>query len=217
MALVDVKLDDKVELTLTADENDFIYILRQVAGGGFSITDYKIKVSNLLGTSLGYATDGVVPTATAGTTYFNTTDDQMRGYDGADWHNLYNNVFNVKVSLTAAEIKTLGTTPISLIPAQGAGTIIQLLEHPTISLNYGTVSFDNNPLLFNFSAASVNLFQSLTFINQTSDRITLAERVLSSGSSSIIENAPLLIGGTDSVATGDSTIDIYLTYQVITL
>ena len=30
-------------------------------------------------------------------------------------------------------------------------------------------------------------------------------------------NAPLLIGGTDSVLQGDSTIIIYVTYNIITL
>jgi len=85
MATVDVKLDDKTELTLPANANDYIYILRQVAGGGFQITDYKIKVRNLIGDALPFTDDLSVPNPTEGTQYYNTTSKTLRYYDGVSW------------------------------------------------------------------------------------------------------------------------------------
>lgn len=88
MAVTDVKLDDKTELTLPANKADFIYILRKVAGGGFTLTDYKINVRNLKGDALTYSSDGDVDNPVGGTIYFNTTDDDLRWFDGIDWHSL---------------------------------------------------------------------------------------------------------------------------------
>jgi len=87
MAVQDVKLDDKVELTLPANENDYVYILRQVAGGGFSITDYKIKVRNLIGGALPFTDDLSVPSPVEGTQYFNTTDKTLKVYNGNSFVN----------------------------------------------------------------------------------------------------------------------------------
>jgi len=89
MALVDVKLDDKIELTLPADGNDYIYILRQVAGGGFTITDYKIKVSNLVGVALNYTDSGLVTNEAEGATYFDTTTKKLRVFNGTIWEDLH--------------------------------------------------------------------------------------------------------------------------------
>ena len=85
MALTNVKLEDKVELTVPAVGGDMLYIKRNSAGGGFSITDYKIRVSNLVSNYLSYANDGAVPTPTAGTSYYNTTTKQLRYYNGTVW------------------------------------------------------------------------------------------------------------------------------------
>jgi len=87
MATVDVKLDDKVELTLPANGNDYIYILRQVAGGGFQITDYKIKVRNLIGGALPYTDDSQIAAPVEGTQYFNTTDKSLKVYNGNSFVN----------------------------------------------------------------------------------------------------------------------------------
>ena len=88
MAIIDVKLVDKVELTLPAVGGDWVYIRRNSAGGGFTEGDYKIRVSNLVSNYLSYANDGGVPTPSEGTSYFNTTTKEFRGYNGTSWVNL---------------------------------------------------------------------------------------------------------------------------------
>ena len=214
MATVDVKLDDKTELTLPANANDYIYILRQVAGGGFQITDYKIKVRNLIGDALPFTDDLSVPTPSAGTVYFNSTDSQMRGYDGVSWHNMYNNVLNTKTTLTASEIKNIGTTPVTVVPAQGVGTIISLVRAIAV-LNYVSAPFDNNPLKLKTNTGG-DFWEKINFLNKTEYR-NEAFTFAGQNQQNYVENQPLILTGTDSIATGDSTIDVYVSYQVITL
>jgi len=214
MATVDVKLDDKTELTLPANENDYIYILRQVAGGGFSITDYKIKVRNLIGDALPFTDDLSVPNPTEGTQYFNSTTKQMRGYDGAVWRNMYNNVFNTKTTLTASQIKDIGTTPIQLIPAQGVGTIISPIS-VIARLNWNTTAFTANGLDF-YLDSTHPLYIIANIISRTEDTI-IKEAEWDSNNNNLVENSPFMVGGTDSAITGDSTLDIYVSYQIITL
>ncbi len=216
MAITDVILDDKDELTLPASPADYIYILRQVAGGGFSITDYKINVRNLLGDALPYSSDGLVPDPAAGTQYFNTATSQMRGYDGSSWHNMFNTEITSKISLSAAEIKTLGTTPIDAIAAQGAGTAI-IIKNVFVKLTWGSVAFDDVPVVIDIDGSNGS-WQIAKILARTADNVKRASYPSSTVSGDdILENTKVTISGTDSVATGDSTLDAYITYEVITL
>lgn len=213
MATVDVKLDDKVELTLPANENDYIYILRQVAGGGFSITDYKIKVSNLIGGALPYTDDSQISAPVEGTQYFNTTDKTLRSYDGSTWRNLYNNDYEINITLDSSDIKNLGTTPINLIPAQGAGKYICITDY-FYKWNYGSVPFDNNDILLKIDGSpSFSILVSSSVVSGTSDYTYFSN----DPNIKTNENSLLKIQGTDSVDNGDSTLDIVMTYKIISL
>jgi hypothetical protein len=125
-----------------------------------------------------------------------------------------NNVKKVKVSLTAANVNNIGTTPITAVAAQGAGTIINVIA-ATAFLNWGTVAFDNNSLDIEISGASTRQAYMSNFLNSSAD--TYHKGLLNSGNGTHIDNTALVITGTDSVATGDSTIDVYITYEVIEL
>ena len=210
MALTNVKLDDKTELTLNAESVDFIYILRQVAGGGFSMTDYKINVRNLKGNALPYASDGVVPDPTGGTMYFNSTSNEMRGYDGTDWFNLYEKT--VKITLTAAQIKAIGTTPIVVVPKVSGAVIVP--TNIIAKLNWGSVAFDANNLDIGFNGSDYYNFVGL--LDDVANNLQTAGRSAVSAND-LVENVDLKVSGTDSVATGDSTIDIYVSYKTIIL
>lgn len=219
MATVDVKLDDKVELTLPANENDYIYILRQVAGGGFGITDYKIKVRNLVGNALPFSSDGLVPAPEAGTMYFNTSDSQMRGYDGTAWNNIYNNVHTVSKTLTASEIKNIGTTPIQILPAQGANKIINVISALAITDNVGTVGYDDNFLsLISDSVGADFQYSTPDFLSIFGGDIVQSFYINTGASTDVyFKNKALLVGGVDSVATGDVTYTIQVTYQIVSV
>ena len=123
-----------------------------------------------------------------------------------------------KVSLTASQIKSLGTVPVDVIAASGVGTYIKVtgLE---FRQNYGTVPFDTltklylrsssktvaNPMIGNFAdvftGTASNIFGSF-------GPDDLAEYV---------ENEKVVIQSDLDSALGDSTIDLYITYQIITL
>ncbi|MBV1952739.1 MAG: hypothetical protein KUG64_11170 [Cycloclasticus sp.] len=212
MALVNVKLDDKEELTLPANVADYLYILRQVAGGGFNVTDYKINVRNLMGDSIPYDSDGSVPDPTGGTSYFNTTDNEQRVYDGTDWYNTINRT--KKVSLTASQIKGIGTTPITAIASPGVGRYIKILSADAW-LDWGSVAFDDNDLDLTTSGSASpqislnNLLDSIVDVNRSKNN--------NGASDMYLENQGVQVTGVDSTATGDSTVDIYITYEIITL
>lgn len=218
MATVDVKLKDKVELTLPANENDFIYILRQVAGGGFSITDYKIKVRNLLGDALPFASDGAISSPTGGTQYFNTNTNELRGFDGSIWRNMYNNVFTVNKTLTSAEIKGIGSNPIEIIPAQGANKIINVISALAISENVGTTGYDDSFLsLISDDVNSDYQFVTPDFLSNFGFEIIQPFYQNQGSTDTHFKNKSLMVGGVDSSLTGDATYTINVAYQIISV
>ena len=124
-------------------------------------------------------------------------------------------VLSVKVSLTASQIKSLGTTPIDAIAAPGAGKYIRVTDCDGW-LTWGSVAFDDNPItLTAVGAGDVQALDDYSLLAKTSttnNRFGVYETV-----DPYVENAKLQVTGTDSVLTGDSTVDIYISYQIITL
>ena len=127
-------------------------------------------------------------------------------------------VLSVKVSLTASQIKSLGTIPVDVIAASGVGTYIKVtgLE---FKQNYGTAPFANlttiylrsssktaaNPMIGNFADVFTGTVSNIFGSFGPDD---LAEYV---------ENEKVVIQSDADSATGDSTIDLYISYQIITL
>lgn len=127
--------------------------------------------------------------------------------------NIVVTIFTIKVSLTASEIKNIGTTPIDAIPAPSSGQYIKVLDS-SWSLTWNSVAFDDNTLLLTYDGGSTISQSGTSFLNVTADKLKDAQ---SSSSYNILTNTKLIIDGTDSVATGDSTVDISITYEIITL
>ncbi len=124
-------------------------------------------------------------------------------------------ILSVKVSLTASQIKSLGTTPIDAIAAPGAGKYIRVTDCDGW-LTWGSVAFDDNPItLTAVGAGDVQALDDYSLLAKTSttnNRFGVYETV-----DPYVENAKLQVTGTDSVLTGDSTVDLYISYQIITL
>lgn len=130
--------------------------------------------------------------------------------------------FTTKVSLTALQIQNIGTTNIIAIPTPGAGKFIQVLSavyfynFVTTAYNAGfslalSYAVNNNPLMYDpnhIMTATVNAsnyFQPLV-VGSTGPLFDVP-----------LVNTPLyisLFGG--AVGPGDGTVDIYITYQIIT-
>jgi len=124
----------------------------------------------------------------------------------------------IKRTLTSAEILNLFTTPIELVPAITGKLLVpqflhQKYNHNTAAyttsglfrLGLGTISFV--PINFTPIVISADNAQGLTnfTINQSTSGLTYA-------------NLPIVVGATTAnPASGDGTLDLYLTYLEITL
>jgi hypothetical protein len=125
----------------------------------------------------------------------------------------------IKVSLTANQIKNLGTTPITAIPAQGVGTYIRVTSCDAF-LNWNSVAFDGNIIYVGADGSTPYFELGSAFTNltsQTADSNASGQTKIGNNLNFMAKNTAIVISGTDSVATGDSTIDVYITYEVITL
>lgn len=120
----------------------------------------------------------------------------------------------VKVSLSASEVENIGTTPITAVAAQGAGTVIKVISAFAV-LTYGSVAFTNNVLLIKTSGATNNQITLANFLNATAD-INVTSTI-GAFTDTLVTNSALVIDGTDSGAAGDSPVDVYITYEIVTL
>lgn len=131
-------------------------------------------------------------------------------------------VKSASVDITNAQILALNTTPIQLIPAQGAGTVIQVLNWAVKIENTGTPFATNTVLAITHPSASADLGRDVAdvVLKSTVDRTTAISIRTSPpvGETQMIENEPVNV----TVLTGDPTagsgnITVYVTYRVITL
>jgi len=124
-------------------------------------------------------------------------------------------VYTVKVSLTSAEILALADTPITLIAAQGASTLIKLLGC-TMKLNYVSTTYTGGTLRIYFSSGGSFIISNSSYTNGSSIIFTPAFSTTQVFTTSA-ENDDLIIDAASAVSVGDGTLDIYLTYSVIEL
>lgn len=131
-----------------------------------------------------------------------------------------NGVYRTKVSLSAAQIKSLNSSPIDLIAATGAGTYIRV-NQVDLWLNWGTVAFDSNFIQIKTDGATNNQVSfGNSFISSTANTNAtgLPNTHIGATTDIYLSNTKVVItSNADSVATGDSTVDVYITYEIITL
>lgn len=122
------------------------------------------------------------------------------------------------VSISSADILQLNTTPKTIVPAQGAGKFIMPLS-VLFKVNFGTTAYATNTNLRIKQGAS---FDPLITVNSVLAQIadTLIPKVFAPNitASSYSLNEPLQVYvQTGNPTAGDGTIDIYVSYIVITL
>jgi len=116
-----------------------------------------------------------------------------------------------EVSITAAQIKTLTSSPVVLFPTV-SGTIISI-NQVILVFNWGSVAFDNSDLYFEYGAGSG---ESSIFVNSILNDTASYTALLSNSNDVYLSGGSnvdlVLTADNDSTTTGDSTIDLYITY-----
>ena len=126
-------------------------------------------------------------------------------------------VTTIKVTLTSADIlATYGLNTFELIAAPGAGRMLNVLKIRYV-YNFGTTSYSNTAISCKAGLISVaNNIQNLINSSQTSIGIP----VMYAGTTTApfgYENEPLDLIFSSQVFSGDGTLDVFITYDTITL
>ena len=127
-------------------------------------------------------------------------------------------VLTTKVTLSSAQILSLSpVSGVTLIPAAGAGTIINPINF-NLHYNAGTTVYTNNGININYASGGSYLVNTSFFLNQSFGLFTRNAGAPSNGvwyNGAI--NSDLVLKSNGTILGGDGTLDIYITYQIITL
>ncbi|MCK5133218.1 MAG: hypothetical protein KAR40_13835 [Candidatus Sabulitectum sp.] len=133
-----------------------------------------------------------------------------------------------KVSMTALEIKALRATPIELVAAPGADTILQFVSALfilTAGTEVLTETADNMAIEYDDgnAAAVTGAIESTGFIDAAADAITNAipaGDVIDASADIVNKNLVLLNTGDGEFAgnaSDDAALDVYVTYRIVSL
>lgn len=122
---------------------------------------------------------------------------------------------SIKVTISSAEILDLNTTPKELIPAPGAGKVIQVLSILS-NYTYGTVTYATaTDLEYLYGAATTSTYTDATSLAST---VNLLAYPTAEPPGEVYSNSNLNLHVQSANPTaGDGTLDIYITYKIVTL
>ena len=122
--------------------------------------------------------------------------------------------------ITTANVLQLNTTPLTIVSAQGAGTAIEAIS-AFVTIDYNSATYATNVgLQLIDSGADEPQLISLTALNASasSRRKLGVDATFAAADTQIIENVDLLVEvPTGDPTVGDSDIEVYVLYRVITL
>lgn len=120
--------------------------------------------------------------------------------------------YTVKRNLSSAEILSLNGTPITIVSAPGSGKAIMVIG-TAARINYNSVAYVAAGVVGLYQGAGVQYIFP-TFLAGTATTIVQGAIV----TPTMVENTALTASITvANPITGNSTVDIYVTYQILTL
>lgn len=138
------------------------------------------------------------------------------GVDNTDPFNpVISSLIKSKVTLTSAQILALNSTPVQLVAAPGAGKALQV-HNVTSRINYATTAYTTNLTMRAYSTSTNGAFINGNSLSRTA---TTTEQFQEGSNTLIInENQPLILDvAVGNPLAGDGTLDVYVTYTVLTL
>lgn len=124
----------------------------------------------------------------------------------------------VKTSVSSAEILTMFSSPITLVNAPGAGRYVNLIS-VAFRLNFATIAYATNYQI-RLQIGSVGPLVAVNNILAQGSTFFMVSQTMDLGNSGSPDwvNAILTAKVIDgNPTTGDSSLDIYTTYNIITL
>lgn len=149
----------------------------------------------------------------------NTTTTVDGVFHASEWDALANNLYKATLSLTAAEVKLLFTTPKTVVAAVAGKSI--LVVSGTLKLTYGTVAFATNtsPYLYT-DTATYSQMDFPTHLAATLSRTSIGQYntagiSIAAGQTQLIDNKALKITCAANPTAGDSTVIITVFYLLL--
>ena len=159
-----------------------------------------------------------IATPTSGQLVYNTDLSQFQYYNGSIWVGL-GTLLEKQIVISAAQLATLFTTPVTLIPSPGSGLAINIISY-TRKTSFGTVAYDFAAPL-GICASSNTVANSMLDI----DEMQVNAAATCSGSKSdlnesntvelIKANEAIQLKATANPTQGDGTLTLWITYNVI--
>lgn len=124
-------------------------------------------------------------------------------------------------TVTSAQIKTLNSVPTSLIPAPGAGNMIDIVD-AVIQNNYGTAAYASGGVIQlsygtgTTTPASATIAATFLTSPTAKQMIKVAGALASSLSSAVVNTAIYIACATGDFTTGDGTLTVKIAYRVLT-
>lgn len=123
------------------------------------------------------------------------------------------NIITVKISVTNSEVLNLATAPKLLVAAQGAGKVIRLMD-ASIAYNHNTTAFSSTQLRFNIGGIAIAA-NAVLALSTTGIGFSFVPNINLTAAQS--NNQALYLNTITNPTSGDGSLDVYVTYQVITL
>lgn len=123
------------------------------------------------------------------------------------------------VTITSAQILTLGTTPVVIVPASGVNTI-NVISSITVTCNFVTTPYDTSTnISAYYSAGTIAYFVGIDLLGFTGSGISKLYSLDSAVQQfQLVSNAPILLqADLGDPLTGDGTIKVTVVYQTINL
>jgi hypothetical protein len=156
----------------------------------------------------------------AGSIAYDTTKKSIKVHDGAKWQSLsFGLTKDTSITIASADVLTLSSSQIEIIPPQGAGTAIEVIS-ASIKINFNTTAYATNTTIAIGNLTTTDIMFSLPCLDSTVEtmRSLILNQATSVTDTQILENASIVVGVSGGNPTaGDSDIKVYVRYRVIEL